>query len=80
MTCVGATSFTLIVIVAVSVPPLFDAVIVYTVDGDTTVGVPLISPVDASMFSPVGRLGEIDHVATGPPVEVGVMVFICRLI
>ena len=68
------------VTVAVSIPPLFDAVIVYTVDGDTTVGVPLISPVDASMFRPVGRPGEIDHVATGPPVEVGVMVFICRLI
>ena len=68
------------VTVAVSVPPLFDAVIVYTVDGDTTVGVPLISPVDESMFSPVGRLGEIDHVATGPPVELGVMVLICRLI
>ena len=65
---------------AVSVPPLFDAVIVYTVDGDTTVGVPLISPVDVSILRPVGRLGEIDHVATGPPVEVGVMVFICRLI
>ena len=68
------------VTVAVSVPPLFDAVIVYTVDGDTTVGVPLITPVDVSILRPVGRLGEIDHVATGPPVEVGVMVFICRLI
>jgi hypothetical protein len=68
------------VTVAVSVPPLFDAVIVYTVDGETTVGVPLITPVDVSMLRPVGRLGEIDHVATGPPVEVGVMVFICRLI
>ena len=68
------------VTVAVSVPPLFDAVIVYSVDGETTVGVPLITPVDASMLRPVGRLGEIDHNATGPPVEVGVMVFICRLI
>ena len=68
------------VTVAVSVPPLFDAVIVYTVDGETTVGVPLITPVDVSILRPVGRLGEIDHVATGPPVEVGVMVFICRLI
>ena len=29
------------VTVAVSVPPLFDAVIVYTVDGETTVGVPV---------------------------------------
>ena len=66
--------------VAVSVPPLFDAVIVYTVDGETTVGVPLITPVDVSILRPVGRPGEIDHVATGPPVEVGVMVFICRLI
>ena len=64
------------VTVAVSVPPLFDAVIVYTVDGETTVGVPLISPVDALMFRPVGRLGAIDHVATGPPVEVGVIVVI----
>ena len=68
------------VTVAVSVPPLFDAVIVYTVDGDTTVGVPLISPVNASILRPVGRPGEIDHVATGPPVELGVMVLICRLI
>ena len=59
------------VTVAVSVPPLFDAVIVYSVDGETTVGVPLITPVDASMLRPVGRLGELDHDATGPPVAVG---------
>ena len=52
----------------------------YTVDGDTTVGVPLISPVDESMFRPVGNAGEIDHVATGPPVEVAVIGFICKLI
>ena len=50
------------------------------IDGDTTVELPLISPVDESMFSPVGRLGEIDHVTTGPPLEVGVIVLICRLI
>ena len=68
------------VTVAVSVPPLFDAVIVYTVDGDTTVGVPLISPVDSSISKPVGKAGKIVHVSTGPPVEVAVIGFICKLI
>ena len=61
-----------------SVPPLLDAVIVYTVDGETAFGVPLISPLAVLNVRPVGSNGEIDQVATGPPVEAGLIVVICR--
>ena len=74
----GGISLIVIVTLAVSVPPLFVTVIVYAVSGETTLGVPLISPLEVSNNRPVGSVGEIDHVATGPPVEVGTIVFICR--
>lgn len=45
---------------------------VYVTDGETTVGVPLISPVVASKVKPVGRAGETDHEVTVPPPTVGV--------
>ena len=39
------------------------------------VGVPEISPVDVSKFSPSGNTtGEIDHDTTAPPLLVGVAV------
>ena len=41
-------------IVVVALPPVFVAVIVYVVMVESTVGVPLISPVDESMLIPVG--------------------------
>ena len=41
-------------------------------DEETTVGVPLISPLDVSKCKPVGSAGIIDHVMTVPPLEVGV--------
>ena len=64
--------------IAVSEPPLFDAVTVYTVEGETTLGVPLIPPFVVSKVNPDGRFGEIAQVATGPPVEVGLIADICR--
>ena len=68
----GATSLTSIVTVAVSLPPVLDAVIVYVADDVTAVGVPLISPVEVSKDKPAGRDGETDHDVTGPPLEDGV--------
>ena len=41
---------------------------------EITVGVPDIAPVDVSKDNPVGKVGEIDHVTTGPPLAVGVIV------
>ena len=60
------------VIVPVPLPPALVAVTLYTVDGDTTVGIPLISPVLASIDRPVGRFGEIVQELTAPPLTVGV--------
>ena len=45
---------------------------VYTVDGETAVGVPLISPVAVSNIRPVGRAGEMLHELTAPPLFDGV--------
>ncbi len=42
----------------------------------TAVGVPLMTPVEESMASPAGRLGETVQPVTVPPVEVGVAVVI----
>jgi hypothetical protein len=69
----GATSFTCIVTIAVSLPPLFVAVMVYAVEAETTLDVPLISPVELSNVRPAGSVGVIPQVSTGPPVEVGVI-------
>ena len=43
---------------------------------ESTLGVPLISPVDESMFRPVGNPGLIDQETTGPPPTVGIPVVI----
>ena len=70
----GATSFTWMVTVAVSLPPALLAVTVYAVEFETAVGVPEIAPVVLSNARPAGRAGEIDQDVTVPPLEVGVMV------
>ena len=67
-------------IVVVVLPPVLVAVIVYVVTVESTVGVPLISPVDESMLRPFGRLGDTDHVTTGPPLTVGVPVVMNELL
>ena len=73
---VGATSLTVMLTVAVSLPPALVAVIVYEVEDDTADGVPLMSPDNALNDKPAGRVGEIDQEVTGPPVDVGVAVVI----
>jgi hypothetical protein len=72
----GAISFTVMVKVAVSLPPVLLAVTVYVADEDTAVGVPLIAPVEESKDKPAGRDGETDHEVTVPPVIDGVAVVI----
>ena len=64
------------VIVAFAEPPGLVAVIVYTVEEDIAVGVPEIVPLDDSNTRPVGNDGDMDHVSTEPPLEVGVTSFI----
>ena len=48
---------TVISIVVVVLPPVLVAVIVYVVEVESMVGVPMISPVDESILKPVGRVG-----------------------
>ena len=43
---------------------------------ESTVGVPLISPVVASMEIPFGNPGDIDQEITAPPLAVGETEFI----
>ena len=57
---------------AVSLPPVLLAVIVYVAEEVIAVGVPEISPVEASNDSPAGREGETDHDVMVPPLTVGV--------
>ena len=72
----GAMSLTTIVILAVSVPPVLVAVIVYDALEVTAVGVPLIAPVDVSRDKPAGSDGETEYDTTAPPVDVTVSVVI----
>ena len=60
-------SLTVMSTVVVALPPEFVAVTVYVVNVESTLGVPLISPVDASMSRPVGNVGSIVQVMTVPP-------------
>lgn len=60
--------------VAVPVPPALVAVTVYVAEGETTEGVPLISPVEVEKARPVGSVGVIDHDVMVPPLAVGVTV------
>ena len=68
----GMTSFTVMVTVAVSLPPVFEAVIVYVVDVLSSVGVPEMLPSVVLNVKPAGSVAEMDHVVTAPPLEVGV--------
>jgi|SaaInlV_120m_DNA_3_1039746.scaffolds.fasta_scaffold34574_2 hypothetical protein len=62
------------VTVAVSLPPVFSAVMVYTAEAVIAVGVPLMEPVEASKDKPAGSDGEIDQLVIVPPFTVGVAV------
>ena len=57
----GGAFVTVIVTVAVALPPEFIARTVYVLVEDNTVGVPEISPVEVENTSPVGNVGEIDQ-------------------
>ena len=65
---------TTMVMLAVSLPPVLLAVMVYEAEDVTAVGVPLIAPVEESRERPAGRLGETDHEVMVPPPTVGVSV------
>ena len=69
-------SLTTMVTLAVSLPPLLVAVIVYIADDVTALGVPLIAPVEESKERPAGSDGETDHEVIVPPFTVGVVVVI----
>ena len=55
-----------------SLPPVLVAVTVYVVLVLSSVGVPEMVPSEVSNDSPAGKVGEIDHVTTAPPLTVGV--------
>ena len=44
----------------------------------TAVGVPLITPVEASRDKPAGRVGDTEYDVTAPPLEVGVAAVIAE--
>ena len=60
----------------VELPPVLVAVTVYVTAEEVAVGVPEITPVDASSERPAGSVAEIDHDVTVPPLDVGVAVTI----
>jgi hypothetical protein len=62
------------VTVVVALPPVLLAVTVYVVAEVTAVGVPEMAPLEVSKERPEGRVAEIDHEVTVPPLEVGVTV------
>ena len=63
-------SITLIMIEALTKPPEFSAVIVYSVVGCKTLGMPEITP-DWLIDSPGSRSGLTDHAVICPPEELG---------
>ena len=63
-------SITLIMIEALTEPPEFSAVIVYSVVGCKTLGMPEITP-DSLIDSPDSRSGLTDHAVICPPEELG---------
>ena len=65
---------TTMVTVAVSLPPVLLAVMVYAADAVMAVGVPLMAPVEESKDNPAGSDGEIDQLVIVPPFTVGVAV------
>ncbi len=70
----GPTSLTVMVTVAVELPPVLLAVTVYCVVEETAVGVPLMAPVELENKRPAGNDGEIDQEVTAPPRTLGVAV------
>jgi hypothetical protein len=68
----GITSLTVMVTVAVELPPVLLAVTVYCAEEDTAVGVPLMVPVELENRRPAGKVGEITHEVTAPPPALGV--------
>ena len=64
------------VMLAVSVPPVLVAVIVWEAFEVTAVGVPLMAPVEVSSDNPAGSDGDTEYDTTAPPVEVTVSVVI----
>ena len=67
---------TVMVTDAVALPPVLFAYTVYVVEEEIAVGVPEISPFEVEKVSPAGRVGEIAHDVTAPPLAVGVAVVI----
>ena len=65
-------AFTVMLTVAVSLPPVLVAVMVYVVDVLSSVGVPEMVPSVVLKAKPPGRVGEMDHVTMSPPLTVGV--------
>ena len=63
---------TVMLTVAVSLPPVLVAVMVYVVAVLTSVGVPEIVPSVVLKAKPPGKVGEMDQVTTSPPLTVGV--------
>ena len=57
--------------VAVSLPPVLVAVMVYVVLVLNSVGVPEMVPSVVSNDKPPGKDGEMDHVTTSPPLRGG---------
>lgn len=70
-------SLTTMVTLAVSVPPVLVAVMVYDAEDVTAVGVPLMSPVEVSSDKPAGSDGETEYEMIVPPFAVGDTVVIC---
>jgi hypothetical protein len=70
----GAISLTTMVTLAVSVPPVLVAVMVYDAEDVTAEVVPLMAPVEVSSANPAGSDGETEYETTVPPVEVTVAV------
>jgi hypothetical protein len=67
----GITSLTTMVMMNESDPPVLVAVIVYCVDGETTLGVPERVPVAESRRIPDGSEGDTEYDTTVPPVDDG---------
>jgi len=65
-------SLTVMDTVAVSLPPEFVAVTVYVAVELTTVGVPEIIPSVVLKTNRPGKVGEMDHDVTAPPLAEGV--------
>ena len=65
---------TVMVTVAVELPPVLLAVTVYCAEDVMAVGVPEIAPLVVEKERPAGSVGEIDQEVTVPPRALGVAV------